>query len=215
MRISTFGMKDLQTYGDLWWRSLEHRRRIFVDEMGWDIPCNDDVEFDEYDRPDTSYIVCHEGDEIFGSIRIAPTMAKWGAYSSMIGDAINGLLPGIPHDIVDDFRPSADIFEATRFYVVATRMAKRMKAQKMIFEAAMAETERRGGDTLVSISPLSMIKLITRTSLASEQVGKTIYYDDTPHGVIATKRARVATVETFPQRKAEPVEEFEPLRISA
>lgn len=215
MRVSTFGLKDLQTYGDLWWRSLELRRHIFVEELGWDIPRNKEVEFDEYDRPDTSYIICHDAEEIFGSIRIAPTAARWGAYSSMIGDAVAGLLPGIPQDIVADFEPKENLFEATRFFVTADRMKTRLEAQKRIFEAAMAETERRGGDTLLSISPLAMIKLITRTSLASEQIGKTVYYDGAPHAVIATKRARVPAAAPVPLRRPAAAELYEELKIPA
>lgn len=189
MRISTFGLRDLQKYGDLWWRCLQLRRQIFVDQMGWEIPSDDEVEFDEYDRPDTSYIVCHEGKKIFGSIRIAPMDSRWGAYSSMIGDAAAGLLDGIPRDLVEDFVPAPNMFEATRFFVVGDRLSERTRAQKMLFEAAMKEMERRGGDTLLSISPLAMLKLINRAGLRSRQEGKTIYYDGAPHAVIATTRA--------------------------
>lgn len=221
MRISTFGLKDVHKYGDLWWRSLELRRQVFVEQMAWDIPCDDDVEFDQYDRPDTSYVICHEDRKIFGAIRVAPMAARWGAYSSMIGDAVAGLLPGIPQDLVSDFDPTPEMYEATRFFVAADRTATRMQAQKMIFEAAMSEMERRGGDTLLSISPVSMIRLITRTRLVSEKIGRTIHYDDVPHAVIATRRARVATVEPFPVRRPAiaqdlaPAQDMEPLKISA
>ncbi|RHW18198.1 autoinducer synthase [Sphingomonas gilva] len=52
------------------------RKRLFVDEMGWDVPVvADRYEIDQYDGPDATYIIARDADgDHIGSLRLLPTL---------------------------------------------------------------------------------------------------------------------------------------------
>ncbi|MEM7522601.1 MAG: acyl-homoserine-lactone synthase [Pseudomonadota bacterium] len=188
MQTSIFGFGELNEYGSIWWKSLQARKNIFVDECGWDIPHNSQVEFDGYDRPDTSYIVVHDDDVIYGGIRLIPTTGVWGPHTSMIGDAYEGKLDNIPRDLVDFYCPEPNVFEASRIFVNVKDHRRRLTTLYKLFDSAIQELHRRGGDIIISINPVSMMKPIRRSGLSSIQAGRSLFYGGDEHAVIATSK---------------------------
>ena len=73
MRTSVHGEGRLP--GDLDTALAHYRHRIFVEQLGWRLPCADDqYERDQYDRDDTVYVVAHdESGAICGCARLLPT----------------------------------------------------------------------------------------------------------------------------------------------
>ena len=59
---------------------FRQRHKVFKERLKWQVPSVDGLEFDEYDHPETLYLLCHDdaGRQI-GSARILPTT---GPYSS-------------------------------------------------------------------------------------------------------------------------------------
>lgn len=48
------------------------RKKTFSDRLGWDVVCNKDMEFDEFDNPNTRYILgLYEG-QLVCSVRFVP-----------------------------------------------------------------------------------------------------------------------------------------------
>ena len=50
-----FDFATLHRHGAAFWEFLALRKKVFVDELGWDIPHNDEVEMDQYDTPVAHY----------------------------------------------------------------------------------------------------------------------------------------------------------------
>lgn len=64
--------RDLQP--DLEHALAAYRYRVFVQELGWPLPVNDGLERDEFDRPDTLYVIArHASGELCGCARLLPT----------------------------------------------------------------------------------------------------------------------------------------------
>lgn len=49
------------------------RYRVFVEMLGWDLPCRDGLELDQFDREDTVYLVAHKDEQVVGTARLLPT----------------------------------------------------------------------------------------------------------------------------------------------
>ena len=62
MEIITFNLLDQHLHGYAFHEYLKLRKTFFVDELGWDIPHNDDVEMDQYDNPCAHYSLVLKAD---------------------------------------------------------------------------------------------------------------------------------------------------------
>ena len=53
-----------------------HRKLVFVDGLGWNIPVVDDFEIDRYDRDDTTYLIAKSeaNGPVLASVRLLPTV---------------------------------------------------------------------------------------------------------------------------------------------
>ena len=51
MHYITFDFLGQHRHGSAFHEYLRLRKGFFVDDLGWDIPHNDDVEMDQYDNP--------------------------------------------------------------------------------------------------------------------------------------------------------------------
>jgi N-acyl-L-homoserine lactone synthetase len=94
---------DSLTGGDTHSLFVEHfrlRKRVFVDELHWQLTPRGDQEFDQYDTPFASYcLVAHEG-KLAAGARILPTNLEMGPNTYMIRDAALGRLgAGLPPTI--------------------------------------------------------------------------------------------------------------------
>jgi N-acyl-L-homoserine lactone synthetase len=89
-------------------RILALRKRFFVDQLGWDIPHDDQVEMDQYDNPKAYYSLVLRDGKVIGGMRAMATTAQWGAHTYMLRDAVDGKLIGIPADIIPPCRGHAD-----------------------------------------------------------------------------------------------------------
>lgn len=98
---------------------LSLRKRVFVDDMGWDIPHGAEFEAEQYDRADSVYVIAHDArfGGVMGGARLLNTARskETGKFSYMIRDAYLGMLPGIPSMICTNSPPIDEgIWEMTR-----------------------------------------------------------------------------------------------------
>ena len=94
------------------------RYKVFVEELGWDLPSIGRYERDQYDQETAEYVLGYRDGVMVAGCRMHPTMARIMRYgqehSYMIADAANGVLDGMPTDIMEAPPASPDIWELSR-----------------------------------------------------------------------------------------------------
>ncbi len=165
-------------YGWLFQEHLKQRKRLFVDQHKWEIPHDSEVEHDQYDRPDTVYILIEDRGELIGYTRLLPTISQvtFGTmqFSYMVKDAVEGLLPGIPQDIL--FGEAAPVghhvWEMTRFH------ARDRTTMKTIFNKAAEFLMSRGATHTVSFTRTSYKSVLNACGLPTKKIGSEVRYND-------------------------------------
>lgn len=114
------------------------RKEQFVDRFKWHIDHFGDIEVDQYDNPNSRYVVVHKGNQVFGCTRLLPTTnAVMTGYTYMIRDASHGKLAGLPSNLICDAPVDPNIWEATRFAVAGVPNSERNKILKLVCEGAV------------------------------------------------------------------------------
>lgn len=136
MNISSFNNKvsflviNYPENSDLWSRVSEYfklRKRIFVDQLDWELYSAEGLEFEQYDNfANTTYIVAIQNNKVVAGARLRRTDSSYGSglikYSYMIRDACIGLLPGLPRNLCYNVPPQDEkIWELTRMVVVGPK----------------------------------------------------------------------------------------------
>lgn len=190
MRCVSFDWSTIHKHGNLWWRLLQHRHDVFVNELGWDLPTCEKiapVEFDQYDTPNAVYfVVLDDNDEIAASARVAPCNTQHRVATSevsyMIRDAAKGLLDGIPSDILIDEPPtSSDVWEITR---LSSRSGKAVRILAAAFNAFLAV---EGATRMISLSPVALMRRMRAIGFESAAIGPAVNMDGIDFAVISTK----------------------------
>ncbi len=119
LRITVQSLTGDMDRWDLVTAFLRLRRAVFIEKLDWPLHHGEAMEYEQYDRADTTYLVAYRGDEVLGGARLLRTDRTSGAgrvqYSYMIRDAWLGLLNGLPPAICDAEPPTApDVWELTR-----------------------------------------------------------------------------------------------------
>ena len=104
--------------GDLWISMHQLRKQEFVDRLGYDVPEDDGLEYDQYDTPAARYAIAYNDDRrVIGTMRLTPTLKPY-----MLKDLWPELLPPA-------FVPNKSIREASRIVINKTdNMAVRKEA---------------------------------------------------------------------------------------
>lgn len=94
------------------------RKSVFIDDMRWQLFHADDLEFEQYDGFDTTYVIAHQNRKAIGGARLRRTDQTNGVYSYMIRDAWKGMLSSLPQNLTYDEPPvHPEIWELTRLAV--------------------------------------------------------------------------------------------------
>jgi predicted GNAT family N-acyltransferase len=97
----------------LYWDYLRLRKRIFVDERHWPMPCFKGAEFDFYDLPFASYVfLTHKDGSLAAGLRLirADNVVDYNGQrlTYMINDAFHRRLPTIPSPDMSTSPPPTD-----------------------------------------------------------------------------------------------------------
>lgn len=117
LEAHTLTFANLHEHGALFANFLRVRKETFIDKMGWDLPQNLEMEFDQYDTPMSRYIIVHRGEVPIAGMRLIPTTAKVMVYSYMLKDAQEGRLDGLPPMLTDPAPVRQDTWEASRVLI--------------------------------------------------------------------------------------------------
>lgn len=150
----------------------EYRHRIFIEKLGWPLPVQNGMERDQFDRPDTIYVVARGQDgAICGCARLLPTTQPY-----LLGEVFPNLLWGQP-------APSADnIWELSRFAAAVTdshctSAIEAANNTRGLLAAAVNRAATQGAARLITVSPLGIERLLHRMGVHAHRAGPPVYVD--------------------------------------
>jgi N-acyl-L-homoserine lactone synthetase len=156
MRLYTQKMSDMSS--KLVHRLSRYRYDIFITKMGWKMATPVGCELDEFDRPDTIFVVAEDQDQnIVGCARLLPTTRPY-----MLKELFPKLLNGA------EAPQCNDVWELSRFAAVdlrrcpnRSRVAESVSAKELL-EASIRTAVSLGAKKLITVSPRGMDRLIKR-----------------------------------------------------
>lgn len=174
MENITFDLSNMHRFGPAFFEYLALRKRFFVDTLGWDIPHDDTVEMDQYDNPLAHYSLVLRGGQVIGGARAMPTTSSWGEYTYMLRDAVAGKLPDIPDQVMGAEIRSPKVWECTRLVVSddVTGQADRAQCLSLIVDGLVRVATAKGGNELMSLSPVSLMRALRQLGYAATRVGE-------------------------------------------
>ena len=134
-----------------------YRHRVFVERLGWKLPTSGGIEFDEFDRPDTRYVVaCDAHARIIGSARLLPTMGPY-----LLSDVFPQLLGS------KDPPRAGWLWELSRFAALDLHSRRASHQHGLasphaldLLAAAMGLAAEHGVRQLISVSPLGIERIL-------------------------------------------------------
>lgn len=154
-----------------------YRYQVFVEQLGWQLPTRDGTELDQFDRPDTVYVVAQDDEgHIIGCARLLPTTRPY-----LLGEVFPQLLNGLPPPC------SPDVWELSRFAAVdlnrqdtsgggqlSSPIAVRLLQESIVCAAA------HGAKRLITVSPIGVERLLRRAGFHAHRAGPPIVVDGYP-----------------------------------
>jgi N-acyl-L-homoserine lactone synthetase len=179
MQTTTLSFANLHQHGDLFANLFRARRQSFIVQNGWDLPEALGMEYDQYDTPASRWIAVHDGGTILAGVRLTSTTARCGIYSYMIRDAQQGLLGGLPADLLDQEAPvDANIWESSRLFVShETPMSIRRKVHALLNVEMTKSAEALGAHRVIGIIPSNWPRWAARCNMDVEAAGRVLEFE--------------------------------------
>lgn len=154
-----------------------YRHRVFVETLGWELPAVAGLELDQFDRPDTQYLVAREDDgRLVGTARILPTDQPY-----LLGEVFPQLMGGAPPPC------SADVWEISRFAAVDFAQARAhpmIQFASPVTQSLLGEILRQaaaqGVKRLITVSPLGVERLLRRMGCSARRAAPPVLVDGYP-----------------------------------
>lgn len=169
MNIFTGIAKNLPS--ELLERMAQYRYKVFVQKLGWDLTCTEDgLEYDQFDRDDTVYVVAQGDDEaVVGVARLLPTTRPY-----LLGEIFPHLLNG------EQPPACGQVWELSRFAAVdfSAGQADDCRGQfssaqaVKLLRSAMACARSFGARSLITVSPLGVERLLRLEGIPAKRVGR-------------------------------------------
>lgn len=175
MHALTFGFTELHRHGSAFFDFLALRKKVFVDDLGWDIPHDDTMEMDQYDTPVAHYALVMRGGQLVGGARAMPTTAIWGTHTYMLRDAYSGKLPHIPPQVMSVEISSPLVWECTRLVIsdTLTTQAERSTCLTLIVDGLVDIARKRGAQEMICLSSLALMRALRQIGYDVSRLGET------------------------------------------
>lgn len=157
---------------NLYARVASYRHQVFVEKLGWPLHTENGMESDQFDRPDTVYVVAQDGDgHIIGCARLLPTTGPY-----LLGEVFPQLLNGLPPPC------SPDVWELSRFAAVdrantSTNYKSTTLAVRLL-EQSMARAATHGAKKLIIVTALAVERILRRNGFQSHRAGPPMMVND-------------------------------------
>jgi N-acyl-L-homoserine lactone synthetase len=164
---TTLSFANMHNHGALFANILTARREAYHAGRGWNLPETMGIEYDQYDTPVSRWLAVNDAaGNVLAGARLTPTTAQSGIYSYLLRDAQNGLLEGIPGDLLFEQAPvERGIWEVTRGFFtegLATHMRQDV-LDTLVRQTAMAAREE-GITKLLALMPADWERWVPRMS---------------------------------------------------
>jgi acyl homoserine lactone synthase len=154
-----------------------YRHKVFVETLGWQLQCENGLEYDQFDRDDTVYVVAQSyTQEIIGSARLLPTNRPY-----LLGEVFPQLMNGLHAP------DSADIWELSRFAAVdfnATTTPALAQFSSPIAVGLLRTTLEHaaslGVKQLITVSPLGIERLLRKAGFIAHRAGPPMIVNGSP-----------------------------------
>lgn len=154
-------------------RMARFRYQVFVETLGWKLPCQSGVELDQFDREDTLYVLALRGQELAGVARLLPTQRPY-----LLGEVFPQLMGSapVPRD--------AAIWELSRF--TAMDSAANATGPESQFSSAAAVdlmhcvlklAAQQGARRLITVSPMGIERLLRRAGFLARRAASPMMVD--------------------------------------
>lgn len=145
--------------GGLFLSVSNYRHKVFVETLGWDLQTQNGIELDQFDRPDTVYVVSRDDHgQINGCARLLPTNRPY-----LLGEVFPQLLNGLPPPC------TPDVWEISRFAAVdfnsPTSSALGQFSSPItiaLLRESIACAIAHGAKRLITVSPIGIERLLHR-----------------------------------------------------
>lgn len=169
------------------------RKKLFVDDMGWDIPHDDEIEFDQYDHLNTSYCIIVDDNRVVGGARILRTDTNRKGWSYMIKDASEGKISQIPSKIISDAPSNETTFEITRFTVdPSLDLDKRNAILKELSFSSYQCVANMGGEYAIALMSPLFLRWFRNIGIAADKLGPIVKGEESSYCVIGGQVENVA-----------------------
>ncbi len=200
MEKITFNLTELHKYGTAFFEYLALRKQFFVDQLGWDIPHDEDVEMDQYDNPKAYYSLVLKDGKVAAGGRAMATTAQWGAHTYMLRDAVEGKIIGIPDTIVNDIEVTARVWECTRV-VVSSEIkdpAESAECLALIVKGLAEQALEQNGTELMALSRPSLLRALRKIGYNPRTIGESYVNSDDGRRYVAMSMPLVEEVAEKP-----------------
>ncbi len=154
-----------------------YRHRVFVEKLEWDVPSQDGIEADQFDRPDTVYVVGQDGQgRVCGCARLLPTTKPY-LLGEVFPQLLNGLAPPASPDVWELSR-----FAATDFNSQATSALGKMSSEAAIalMRASISCAAEQGAKRLIMVTNIGVERLLRRAGFHAHRAGPPMIIDGHP-----------------------------------
>ncbi|MDZ7584524.1 MAG: acyl-homoserine-lactone synthase [Thiobacillus sp.] len=154
-----------------------YRHKVFVQKLGWQLQCENALEYDQFDRDDTVYVVAqNDAEEIIGTARLLPTTRPY-----LLGEVFPQLLNGLPPPA------SAEIWELSRFAAVDFNAPTTSSLGQFsspiavdLLRASLKSASAHGAKQLITVSPLGVERLLRSAGVSAHRAGPPMMVDGSP-----------------------------------
>jgi acyl homoserine lactone synthase len=154
----------------------QYRHAVFIERLGWNLPVANGVEYDQFDTPETLYVVARDPDgQITGCARLLPTTHPY-----LLGEVFPQLMNDQPIPC------SHDIWELSRFAsteIGGVSSASRSDAAlqtRTLLAASVQAARERGAARIITVSPLGVERLLARMGVNAHRAGPPVMVDGKP-----------------------------------
>lgn len=151
----------------------EYRHKIFIERLGWSLPVENGRESDQFDDPDTLYVIAREpSGAICGCARLLPTTKPY-----LLSEVFPHLLGGAP------VPNTPDVWELSRFAAATTSSNSPVDPAsntRNLLAAAVKSAAEHGAKRLITVSPLAIERLLHRMQVHAHRAGPPVLVDGKP-----------------------------------
>ena len=145
-----------------------YRRKVFVERLGWELQAQNGLEFDQFDRDDTMYVVAQDHNGwVTGCARLLPTTRPY-----LLGEVFPQLMQGQPLPC------TPQVWELSRFAAMDLQAPSPRPSDQFssplaagLPKASLQGAAQHGAQQVITVSPLGVERLLRKAGIHARRAG--------------------------------------------